>query len=139
MHTMTREEIDELLREVGYGFLGLADGGQPYVIPMSFGYDGEHLFFQMNSRGRKYEYIEHGTAASFTAVNLAGTTSNSASVIVEGVLERVPEAHSTHAMQIFAENGGFGTDFDIWDTPLQEIDFREFRLVPYRLSGRAFS
>ena len=40
MDTLDEAEIDEVLRNTGYGFLGLARNNRPYVIPTSFGYDG---------------------------------------------------------------------------------------------------
>lgn len=138
MRTLTREEIDTVLHEIGYGYLGLADDGRPYVIPLSFGYDGETLFFQMNSGGRKSAYIEDGARACFTAVRVAVDAPSTTSVIVEGALESVPEEDSAHAMQVLAKNGEFGTDFDIWGDPLQKVELREIQLVPTEISGRSF-
>ena len=36
----SRERIDEIIRGCEVCHLGKADGGEPYVVPVSFGYDG---------------------------------------------------------------------------------------------------
>ena len=37
--------------------LGLAVGGEPYVVPISFGFDGESVFFHTAKHGRKIEMM----------------------------------------------------------------------------------
>lgn len=54
---MNHEEIKNFLTNEGMGVLGLPDEEAPYMIPMSFGYDGEsQLYFSFflgeNSRKR---------------------------------------------------------------------------------------
>jgi len=38
--------------------LGMADGLQPYVVPLSFGYDGQHIYLHCAPRGKKVEILE---------------------------------------------------------------------------------
>jgi hypothetical protein len=38
--------------------LGLAVDGEPYVVPISFGFDGEAVYFHTASTGKKIEMIE---------------------------------------------------------------------------------
>ena len=42
---MTDDQIREFLTERGVGVLGLADEGVPYLLPMSFGYDGDRSLY----------------------------------------------------------------------------------------------
>ena len=42
---MTDAEIDDFLAEQGTGVLALADGGDAYAIPVSFGYEDGRLYF----------------------------------------------------------------------------------------------
>ncbi|HHJ98509.1 MAG TPA: pyridoxamine 5'-phosphate oxidase family protein, partial [Actinobacteria bacterium] len=39
-HRMPAEECEALLRRAAVCRLGLIEGGQPYVVPVNFGYDG---------------------------------------------------------------------------------------------------
>ena len=51
MRRLERDEIDELLVRKGVGVLAMVDDGQPYAIPMSFGYDADQMVFPMQWGG----------------------------------------------------------------------------------------
>ncbi len=53
---MSREEIARLLGRGWYGHLGVARDGHPYVVPMSYAYDGGDLYF-FTTEGTKTEFI----------------------------------------------------------------------------------
>ncbi len=48
-----RRTIDAILRSASVCRLGLADGDEPYVVPLCFGYDGESLYFHGAPVGRR--------------------------------------------------------------------------------------
>lgn len=50
-----RAVIDEIIRGSLVCHLALADGNEPYLVPLSFGYDGEALFFHTAREGRKID------------------------------------------------------------------------------------
>lgn len=52
-----REAIDAIIRECRVCRLGLTDGRQPYVVSLSFGYDGEAFYFHGASVGRKMDLL----------------------------------------------------------------------------------
>jgi uncharacterized protein len=52
-----RTIIDSIIRESRVCRLGLSDNGQPYVVPLSFGYDGKALYFHCAKEGRKLDII----------------------------------------------------------------------------------
>lgn len=138
MRELSRAEIDSLLEAVGYGFLGLASEGDPYVIPMSFGYDGGDLYFQMNSRGEKFEYMNGATPACFAALSIDQETAVSRSVMVSGTLREAAEDETDRAYEALADNASFGTDLTLWGVPLEDADPTLFVLRSETLSGRAF-
>lgn len=37
--------------------LGMVDGAEPYVIPLSFGFDGKDLYFHSAAKGRKVDVL----------------------------------------------------------------------------------
>lgn len=52
-------EMDSIIRACSVCHLGLADGDQPYVVPLSFGYDGQAVYFHSAKLGRKIEILRH--------------------------------------------------------------------------------
>ncbi|ACM19347.1 flavin nucleotide-binding protein, putative [Geotalea daltonii FRC-32] len=45
--------------------LGLSDGYQPYVVPLSFGYEDGYLYFHAAHEGRKIEIIRRNNSVCF--------------------------------------------------------------------------
>ncbi len=60
-----REEIDDIIRGARVCRLGLADGNQPYVVPMNFGYAPPYLFFHCAQEGRKLEILKKNAKVCF--------------------------------------------------------------------------
>ena len=60
-----RPEIDAILREARVLRLGLVDGLEPYVVPLSFGYDGEALYFHCATAGRKLDLLQRNPLVCF--------------------------------------------------------------------------
>jgi hypothetical protein len=52
-----REQIDSIIRRCRVCRLGLSDEGQPYVVPLCFGYDGAALYFHCSPKGRKLDIL----------------------------------------------------------------------------------
>jgi len=52
-----RAAINDVVRGCRVCHLGLAVDGEPYVVPISFGYDGATVFFHTAKRGRKIDMI----------------------------------------------------------------------------------
>jgi len=61
----TRREIDEIIRAALVCRIAFANGDEPYVVPISFGYDGKSLFIHTAKRGRKIEFIENNSRVCF--------------------------------------------------------------------------
>jgi len=138
MDSLDGNGIDEVLTSTSYGFLGLARDDTPYVIPMSFGYDGDALYFQMNFQGRKSDCIGENAAAAFAVLSIDPATGVSKSVLVEGELSEVRGDDRTPAFEALAANAEFGTSLDIWRSPLEETNLTLFELPPTDITGRVF-
>ena len=61
----SREEIDAVIRGCQVCRLAFAVENEPYVVPVSFGYDGSALFFHTAPSGRKIEFIEANNRVCF--------------------------------------------------------------------------
>ncbi|MEN6368154.1 MAG: pyridoxamine 5'-phosphate oxidase family protein [Thermotogota bacterium] len=60
-----RSEVDRVLHAAPVCHLALCDGNRPYVVPMSYGYDGESLYFHCASEGRKLDVLRRNANACF--------------------------------------------------------------------------
>lgn len=72
---MDEAEIDEFLRERGYGVLALADDRATYPVPVSFGYDGERIYFAFLRTGessKKATFAGETDRASLLAMEVGG-------------------------------------------------------------------
>ena len=61
----SRAEIDDVIRRCQVCRLGLADGLEPYIVPMCFGYDGRALYFHCAPGGRKLEILQRNPRVCF--------------------------------------------------------------------------
>ena len=53
----SRREIDEIIRSALVCRIAFADGSEPYVVPVSFGYDGQAIYIHTAKSGRKIDFI----------------------------------------------------------------------------------
>ena len=91
---MTDDEIRSFLASQGTGVLGFPTADAPYLLPMSYGFDGEsRLYFTyfVGSESRKATLSERTDVAS-VLVYKADTKFNWQSVLLSGTLEQVPES-----------------------------------------------
>ena len=59
------ELVAEIIRGSQVCRLGLAKDHAPYVVPVSFGYDGQAIFFHTAREGKKVDYIRANNAVCF--------------------------------------------------------------------------
>jgi len=52
-----REEIETIINRCPVCRLGLVDGDEPYIVPMSFGYENNRVYFHGALNGRKINLI----------------------------------------------------------------------------------
>lgn len=60
-----RRDIDEIIHAAQVCRIAFADADEPYVVPISFGYDGKALFIHTANRGRKIDFIEANNRVCF--------------------------------------------------------------------------
>jgi len=61
----SREEIDAIIGGCQVCRLAFALGNEPYIVPLSFGYDGTKLYFHTAPEGRKIEFIRGNNRVCF--------------------------------------------------------------------------
>jgi nitroimidazol reductase NimA-like FMN-containing flavoprotein (pyridoxamine 5'-phosphate oxidase superfamily) len=65
------EEIERIIREGRTCHLAMVDDGEPYVVPVTFGYDGRALYFHSALEGRKVEILKRNPRVCFSIVAAA--------------------------------------------------------------------
>lgn len=94
LERMSDVEIRSFLSGQGVGVLGLPNEPIPYLLPMSYGFDGEkHLYFTylVGPESQKDSLSDRANAASFL-VYRADSTFNWESVQLEGRIEALSRA-----------------------------------------------
>ena len=120
----SRQEIDAIMRSALVCRIAFSNGDEPYVVPVSFGYDGEALFIHTATSGRKIDFIEANSRVCFEfeanvalvedPVDACAWTFSFESVIGYGsVIELVSAKEKSHALnQIMLHYSGRE-----WDIP----------------------
>lgn len=93
MEQMDDEAIEAFLSTQSLGVLGLPTENSPYLLPMSYGYEGGsrlYFFYVVGSESRKVDLSERAETASFLVYS-AETLFNWRSVFLTGTIQQLPE------------------------------------------------
>lgn len=103
---MDGAEIDAFLREQGFGVLTLAANGAAYPVPMSFGYDGDRLYFVFVRTAETSTKLEYGRKTETAAFLVYDVRSKHRwrSAVVYGDLGELPEEDWDDAVLAVEEN-----------------------------------
>jgi len=133
---MAEDDVETLLTAANHGVLGLADGDEPYTIPVSFGYDDGDIFFAFVRTGpdsEKFEFIESGATARLLVTDIKARF-DWQSVAVTGPVEAVSLTDSNWArlVETLDNNPWFSTAFED-DEHVEGV--QGWRLVPDAVAG----
>lgn len=62
---LTRDEIELFLKKQLHGRLGLCVEGEPYVVPVAYGYSDGAIYFHGAKKGKKIDFIEKNDRVCF--------------------------------------------------------------------------
>ncbi|RFU68963.1 pyridoxamine 5'-phosphate oxidase family protein [Peribacillus saganii] len=148
-----QEKIESFLINAQTGFLGLAEGQIPYVVPMNFIWHNGAAFFHGASEGRKIEIMKQNVNASLVVCENFGTLANPVpaktdtsymSAMVSGKIQFVTDlTEATKVMQLMLNKYVPG----YYDTPLSKSHVEKYRsslgsktlvikLVPQNISAK---
>jgi uncharacterized protein len=135
---MPLEEMRALLRRIGFGHLGCAREGRPYVVPMHYAYDGECLYL-FTTEGTKTSFIEANPEVCMQ-VEEVESPSHWQSVMVTGEAERITrQDEKEHAMQLITTGNPTltpalnQTQLDTWG---RANEIALYRIRPAIIDGR---
>lgn len=60
--TTDSDVIESIIRQATVCRIAMSDGGQPYVVPVSFGYEDGTLYFHSSIKGRKVDILRQNNA-----------------------------------------------------------------------------
>jgi hypothetical protein len=66
-------EMEAILQQETIGYLGLAREGQPYVVPLNYGYVDGKILFHCALEGQKLDYIRANPNVCFSVGRQSGT------------------------------------------------------------------
>ncbi len=89
IHEMTEDECRTALGQADFGRLACVHGGQPYIVPVNYSYDGQHIY-GVTTLGQKVEWMR---ANPLVCLEIDDTvaTHQWLSVIVFGRYEEIPD------------------------------------------------
>ncbi len=87
MGTLNTQQIENLLQSQSICRLACTNGKEPYVVPISYYYDGKHLYFQ-SLPGKKIEWMrKHNRVA--IEISIIQGLHRYQSVLIEGEFEEL--------------------------------------------------
>lgn len=136
-----KEEIAKIIRQAKICRLGLSWDNRPYVVPVSFGYDGDFVYFHTGREGLKIDYLEANDRVCFEMehdVRMLPDKDNACkwsvtylSVIGFGRVEEITETERIRSAlnQIMKHYSGREWDFDaaalartrVWRIAVEEM------------------
>jgi nitroimidazol reductase NimA-like FMN-containing flavoprotein (pyridoxamine 5'-phosphate oxidase superfamily) len=126
---MDGEDVEELLTAAGYGVLSLCRDGEPYSLPISFGYDGESVYFVFLQEGpdsEKATYMADGASARLLVTDIRGRFEWQSVAVTGPVRELDAGEEREHCLDTVEENGWFMRSFERADS-LEELHAWELR------------
>lgn len=99
---LNKQECCELLKRLGFGRLGCASKNQPYVVPIYFAYEPDHLF-AFSTAGQKIDWMRTNPLVCVQADEIV-SEENWTSVLVTGRYEELPDNPQYEMLRLHARS-----------------------------------
>jgi len=100
--SLTTDQIENIFKSQAICRIGFSDGLQPYVIPMTYYYDGKAIYCQTYP-GKKMDLIKKNPRVC-VQVDIIGSMNNFQSAMANGVIEILHEEDANAARALLYEN-----------------------------------
>jgi len=135
---MSANEMHALLQREGFGHLGCARDGRPYVVPMHYAYDGKELYF-FTTQGMKTQYIDANPQVCLQVEEITDRTHWRSVMVIGRATEITSDEETQRAMKFITERNPSLTPA-ISATQLDSIgravDIALYRITPEIIDGR---
>lgn len=95
---LNKTQINNILSSQALGRLACTDGEQPYIVPVTYSFDGKYIYGQSNE-GTKLEMMRKNPNVCFE-VDVMMDMRNWQSVLVYGTFEELSNAEAEKAREI---------------------------------------
>lgn len=95
---LNNDQINNILSSQVLGRMACTDGKQPYIIPLTYAYDGEYVYGQIND-GMKLKILRKNPNVCFE-VEIVANMANWQSVIAYGKFEELKNKEAQKARDI---------------------------------------
>jgi uncharacterized protein len=102
MGTLSPDEIEEVLRGEMIGRIACVADGWPYIVPVTYVYDGGEYVFSHSAEGRKVDAMRRAPRVCFEVEQLRGVA-NWRTVIARGTYEELPRDQHEATMDRLAQ------------------------------------
>ncbi len=96
---LNEQQINNLLSSQVIGRLACSAGDQPYLVPVTYTYDGKYIYGQTN-QGMKLDVLRKNPNVCFEVDQMTDMT-NWQSVVVIGTFEELKDDEAEKARQVF--------------------------------------
>jgi nitroimidazol reductase NimA-like FMN-containing flavoprotein (pyridoxamine 5'-phosphate oxidase superfamily) len=130
---MTRSDVEVFLRSQEWGLLCTLYDGRPYAVPVSYGFDGQHLYVA-SGPGMKHRALDSCSAVCFTVAQV-GERGRWRSVVIRGEAHAVRDVRGRlHGMNVLRRqrSGPAPTAMEVVRAAAATL----FRITPGEISGR---
>jgi len=141
----SREQIYRILAGAQVCRLGFCRDNRPYIVPVNFGYDGQHIFFHTAREGLKIEMmtanpwvcfeVEEDVRIAADELSACGWGCSYTSVIGSGTVAEVadPQLKAAALNQVMRHYSGRDWEFDpgslarsrVWQITIDEISGKQ--------------
>ncbi|HEV2914978.1 MAG TPA: pyridoxamine 5'-phosphate oxidase family protein [Pyrinomonadaceae bacterium] len=135
---MSMDEMRALLERVGFGHLGCAREGRPYVVPINYSYDPQSIYI-FTTQGTKTDFIEANPQVCLQVEQIDDPL-HWQSVMVTGKAERITnQQEMEQAMQLITLHNPTltpainATRIDVWG---RANNVMIYRIHPELIDGR---
>jgi len=142
-----RDLIDQIIGKAQVCRLGLCKDKMPYIVPVSFGYDGQFIYFHTAAEGMKIDFIASNNQVCFELEHDVKIIPNNSlackwtfsfySVIGFGTVEELKESHpKAYAFNQIMKHYS-NRDWDVLDFDGQLLEkTRLWRVSIDRITGK---
>jgi uncharacterized protein len=95
---LSEQQINNILSSQVIGRLACTDGKQPYIVPVTYAYDGEYIYGQSNE-GTKLDILRKNPLVCFE-IDIMTDMRNWQSVIISGKFEELKKKEAASAREI---------------------------------------
>lgn len=135
---MSMQEMQALLERVGFGHLGCAREGRPYVVPINYSYDPQNIYI-FTTQGTKTDFMDANPQVCLQVEEIEDPL-HWQSVMVTGTAERITaQEEQERAMQLITQSNPTlqpainATRIDVWG---RANSVRIYRIHPDMIDGR---